>query len=424
MKRLLSIVLSTLLVAASVFAAIPLSAADSSFKVSCSPSTVTATAGWSEIIPVNIDISGNPGIWGARLFIVYPDGLTLDDGKGNADIVNSMTVFKGSDDMVAGIFDLSLSDPGQSDALKSIIRKQGIAVEGYRSATLYFESGDFSTTTSANGTLVTLNFKLTSEASAGDNLDIKLYYGDQDFMYASFDPSTGKIDFISYAPTVSGTTVNVTTCKHTSVYSDHKDPTCTATGYDQTICSDCNAVIHKTTINATGHTEYISSNVAPTCTDTGEKVYSCSVCYEVIRTEIISAPGHSNTTVTVEPTCTEAGVTKEVCSVCGEELILETTGALGHKYDIVIENPGQGDDESAYCVCSVCGESSPLVLGDANGDGEVKTADSLMAKRIAAGIDTPTALQEKALDVNGDEKINSADTNLISRFIAGIIIEF
>lgn len=65
-----------------------------------------------------------------------------------------------------------------------------------------------------------------------------------------------------------------------------------------------------------------------------------------------------------------------------------------------------------------------IVLGDANGDGEVKTADSLLAKRIAAGIDTPTPVQEQALDVNGDGYINAADTNLISRFIAGIIIEF
>ena len=73
-------------------------------------------------------------------------------------------------------------------------------------------------------------------------------------------------------------------------------------------------------------------------------------------------------------------------------------------------------------IRAVYGEA--YVLGDANGDGEVKTADSLMAKRIAAGIDTPTELQEIALDVNGDGKINSADTNLISRFIAGIIIEF
>ena len=77
-----------------------------------------------------------------------------------------------------------------------------------------------------------------------------------------------------------------------------------------------------------------------------------------------------------------------------------------------------------YTVSEDTGDISVIILGDANGDGEVKTADSLIAKRIAAGIDTPTPEQEKALDVNGDGKINSADTNLISRFIAGIIIEF
>ena len=80
-------------------------------------------------------------------------------------------------------------------------------------------------------------------------------------------------------------------------------------------------------------------------------------------------------------------------------------------------------DYAGLVTCTYTVEGD-YILGDANGDGAVKAADSLMAKRIAAGIDTPTALQEKALDVNGDEKINSADTNLISRFIAGIILEF
>lgn len=69
-------------------------------------------------------------------------------------------------------------------------------------------------------------------------------------------------------------------------------------------------------------------------------------------------------------------------------------------------------------------DASEIVLGDANGDGTVNGSDSLMAKRIAAGIDTPTPEQEASLDVNGDGKVNFTDTNLISRYIANVIIEF
>lgn len=65
-----------------------------------------------------------------------------------------------------------------------------------------------------------------------------------------------------------------------------------------------------------------------------------------------------------------------------------------------------------------------IVLGDADGDGKVNGVDSLLAKRIAAGILTPTTEQEKTLDVNGDGRLNFIDTNLISRYIAGVIFEF
>ena len=180
--------------------------------------------------------------------------------------------------------------------------------------------------------------------------------------------------------------------------------TCTSDGTVTSKCSICGFVKTRTVKayhSNEDYYEYSSKN------DNVHNVI-CTKCNAVVDTD-----AHLSFYKSAAPTCTEEGYEYDECKICKYKKITYTYDATGHSY----ENGS----------CTVCGEAEPLpeyVLGDANGDGEVKTADSLMAKRIAAGIDTPTALQEKALDVNGDDKINSADTNLISRFIAGIIIEF
>lgn len=84
--------------------------------------------------------------------------------------------------------------------------------------------------------------------------------------------------------------------------------------------------------------------------------------------------------------------------------------------------PGATKEDSWMFACYYT--TMEIVLGDASGDGKVNAGDSLMAKRIAAGLANLTEYASYAIDVNCDTKINFTDTNLISRYIGGVIYEF
>lgn len=109
----------------------------------------------------------------------------------------------------------------------------------------------------------------------------------------------------------------------------------------------------------------------------------------------VSSCEHLNKEFAFEETGSGNGIFKQICSDCKKALYSETF------------TDGYG-----------------CLLGDIVRDGKVNGSDSLIGKRLAAGIDTPTLYQEYVLDVTKDGKLNFTDTNLISRYIAGIIFEF
>lgn len=65
-------------------------------------------------------------------------------------------------------------------------------------------------------------------------------------------------------------------------------------------------------------------------------------------------------------------------------------------------------------------EPSATVLGDVDGDGDVKIKDVTMIQRAAAFIVELTEAQTKAADVNADTKVNVNDATAIQRYVAGI----
>lgn len=60
-----------------------------------------------------------------------------------------------------------------------------------------------------------------------------------------------------------------------------------------------------------------------------------------------------------------------------------------------------------------------MVIGDANGDGEINNRDAAMATRYLVGKETITAVQMAALDVNGDGVVNNRDASMIARYLVG-----
>ena len=101
------------------------------------------------------------------------------------------------------------------------------------------------------------------------------------------------------------------------------DPTCTASGYDEYVCTVCGYEYHDHFTAPLGHgaTEVKNAKGA-TCTEdgyTGDEV--CTVCGEIVKQgETIPALGHKTEIQNAkEATCTEDGYTgDEVCTVCGE----------------------------------------------------------------------------------------------------------
>ena len=65
-----------------------------------------------------------------------------------------------------------------------------------------------------------------------------------------------------------------------------------------------------------------------------------------------------------------------------------------------------------------------VTLGDANGDGEVDTADAVRILQRAADLLDQTELDMTAADVNGDGEVDTADAVLVLQKVAGLIDEF
>lgn len=59
--------------------------------------------------------------------------------------------------------------------------------------------------------------------------------------------------------------------------------------------------------------------------------------------------------------------------------------------------------------------------GDINNDGEITTADVLLARKYAAGIEIPKYMLINMGDVDGDGDITLADVLIIRKYVAGLI---
>ena len=107
----------------------------------------------------------------------------------------------------------------------------------------------------------------------------------------------------------------------------------------------------------------------------------------------------------------------------------------GEKFSIMI-NGNETDlalDENNVCVLenitedmevTLSGVEKEVILGDADGDEGITSADASLVLRYAASVIDETVINADAADVNGDGTVNSADASLILRYAAGLITEF
>lgn len=165
----------------------------------------------------------------------------------------------------------------------------------------------------------------------------------------------------------SDATANLTVnCTHNFVFSHVEEPTCSKEGEFVYICSICgekdpNAEkIPKTSCMA-GETRVL---VAPDCTNTGIKQTYCAVCDKPYGDpQVIPANGHSFGEWMIDelPTCSKEGLKVHFCQVCGEEFAeniskSEHDSSAENATWIVYTPASCGAAGTEALVCNLCGE--------------------------------------------------------------------
>ena len=248
-----------------------------------------------------MDISNNPGICTATIWVHYDEGLILKSATDSRLLVGGL--FGG--DKKANPYGLSWDD-----------------------------SANFDGDNDSNGTLVTLVFTVDEAATNGD-YDVWVTYNYGDIYNLDFDD----FDFECVAGKI---TVTGGTCSHKfTKYVSDGNATCQADGTKTAVCD--NGCGTKDTITDVGskvahkYTIYTPNNDA-TCETNGTKTASCDYGCGAKDTLIIenSELGHSYTTYTSDgnATCEVDGTKTATCdNGCGKtDTVTDTGSKIPHSF--------------------------------------------------------------------------------------------
>lgn len=157
----------------------------------------------------------------------------------------------------------------------------------------------------------------------------------------------------------------------------------------------------------------------------------CIGCGEyIVEPIVIPALGHEYEVTYKAPTCTETGFREEKCKNCGSASGAYY-GKLEHTYAWITGKPATLLEEGLTdgVSCSVCQhvlvpqEVIPPtgVLGDVDGDKEVRIIDATEIQRHIAQLTTIDEEILECADTDIDGKITILDATQIQRFLAQII---
>ncbi len=297
----------------------------------------------------NVDVSGNPGIFGTQICVVYDDDMAYENFENGE-------VFASSALPVSPINTPSMRDQKPQDMFKKIafagleaaFEAAGVSYEGKLMTIAQYENSTFDNVTN-NGKLFSLT--LDTSALAAGEYDISIVYQpdntiDNEYNNVPFKVVQGKL------------TVVGATCDHTNTTTEHQDATCTEDGFTRVTCNDCGTVLTDEVIPALGH-DYEATVTPPTCTEAGYTTYTCSRCGDTYTADPVDALGHTPAAAVQENVvpakCEADGSYDEVvyCTVCGTELSRETKTepATGHDWEQTIVTGNCGEIGTIHYVC-------------------------------------------------------------------------
>ena len=202
-----------------------------------------------------------------------------------------------------------------------------------------------------------------------------------------------------------------------------KSATCTTSGIKTFTCKTCKTT-KTVTIPSKGTHNWDSGIVTkkPTCSTSGIKTITCRNCGKT-KTESIPPKGHSwdSGTVTKMPTETTVGYITYTCTVCQTKRS-EKIEKLPEKDPTTIELPTAHYEEPTKKPT----QEDPTIphntflIGDADFDGKITSADARLVLRFAIELESFTDLQRILADVDSDKTVTPSDARAVLRASVGL----
>ena len=132
-------------------------------------------------------------------------------------------------------------------------------------------------------------------------------------------------------------------------------PTCTAMGYTEYKCDNCDDSYIGDYTDKAEH-DYKKTVTAPSCTAMGHTTYTCKNCDDEFISDYTDKLSHNYKAVITKPTCTEFGFTTYTCADCGDTYVADYTDKTEHNYDKKVIPPTCTEHGYTVYTCPDCGK--------------------------------------------------------------------
>ena len=132
-------------------------------------------------------------------------------------------------------------------------------------------------------------------------------------------------------------------------------PTCTAMGYTEYKCDNCDDSYVGDYTDKAEH-EYAKNITAPTCTEHGYTTNTCVNCGDEFVSDYTEKKPHNYNAEITKPTCTNFGFTTFVCADCGDKYISDYTDKTEHNYNKKVIEPTCTEHGYTIYTCPDCGK--------------------------------------------------------------------
>ena len=133
------------------------------------------------------------------------------------------------------------------------------------------------------------------------------------------------------------------------------EPTCTAMGYTEYKCDNCDDSYVGDYTDKLPH-NYNANVTEPTCTEHGFTRYICVDCDDSYISDYTEKKPHNYKTKITNPTCTEFGYTTYTCADCGDSYVADYTDKTEHNYDKKVIPPTCTEHGYTVYTCPDCGK--------------------------------------------------------------------